>query len=392
MPPPPPPPNDSTPANPTTTTTPSRTKRRDDPTSVARSLLRDYDAVVFDCDGVLWKGDALVTPLVPELLSQLERHGKPCAFFTNNSLQARADYARKFARLGLSGVGADRIFCSSAAAAAWLAQREGQRQQHQGPSKEKEEKKRAYVVGGQGILDELQLAGFGAFGGPEDSGKTVDFKRGAEAEVTVPPDVCAVVVGVDPGLCYYKIHYAAQCLLQRPQCLFVACNEDGRGHFTKNQEWPGAGASVAAVAAVVGRRPDVVVGKPSVFMAREVVARLAEARGLGADAPPPRVLMVGDRLDTDVAWAHAASDALAAADGGDEDGNGDGEEPTEQRRRQLGALLVMSGVATDADLEAWGQGGGSRAPEHVLSDVGELARALAEEAEAAVETQGRVSP
>lgn len=339
---------------------PTPAKRRDDPADVARSVIDDYDAVVFDCDGVIWKGDALVTPLIPTLLAELERRGKPYLFFTNNSLRARSDYAAKFARLGLSGITADRIFSSSYAAAAYLARRHG------GSSQPAAKRQRAYVVGGQGIVDELALAGFEAFGGPADRDKTVDFSQGdAACEVSVPEDVGAVVVGVDPSLNYWKIHYAAQCLLQNPDCLFVACNEDSRGHFTRNQEWPGAGASVAAVAAVVGRPADVVVGKPSTFLAREVLARLRT----GAGGRAPRVLMVGDRLDTDVAWAHAAADELLAAEeeAGDEKSGGGG--------RRLGALLVMSGVATDADLDAW-QG---RPPEFVLEDVGELAEALAAE-------------
>jgi ribonucleotide monophosphatase NagD (HAD superfamily) len=153
--------------------------------------------------------------------------------------------------------------------------------------------------------------------------------------------------------------------------LFLACNEDSRGNFSSgNQEWPGAGASVAAISAVVGRGPDAVAGKPSIFMAREVVARLAEeARGSGSSSSssPPRVLMVGDRLDTDVAWAHAAADALWA----EEEAAG-GVVQERNRRRRFGALLVMSGVVKDADLEAWE----GRPPEFVLEDVGQLATAL----------------
>lgn len=53
--------------------------------------------------------------------------------------------------------------------------------------------------------------------------------------------------GVDPGLSYYKIQYASMCLLQNPGCLFIATNADARGHFTPNQEWAGAGASVGAI-------------------------------------------------------------------------------------------------------------------------------------------------
>lgn len=56
--------------------------------------------------------------------------------------------------------------------------------------------------------------------------------------------------GVDPNLSYYKIQYASMCLLHNPGCLFIATNADSRGHFTPNQEWAGAGATVGAIRGV----------------------------------------------------------------------------------------------------------------------------------------------
>jgi phosphoglycolate phosphatase len=355
-------------------TTTTRRRTRDDPAAVARLLINTqqsdhdgYDAIVFDCDGVLWRGDELIDGAAA-LLNELQRRDIPYLFFTNNSLRSRADYALKFAKLGLGPplVTAERIISSSFAAAHWL---------HRQASTTGTPIKTAYVLGGQGIIDELKLvAGIDAFGGPQDADKRADFTLGRGAEVAIGKDVGAVVVGVDPLLSYWKIHYAAQCLLQNPHCLFVACNEDSRGHFTPGQEWPGAGASVAAVAAVIGKAPDVVVGKPNPYMMDSVMDGLVGGSNAAEGRRRPRVLMVGDRLDTDVAWAHAASRAISAADGVDEE-----EEEVEKeevkgpcRRPRVGALLVMSGVATDEDLEAWK----GEPPDHVLSGVWELGEAL----------------
>lgn len=44
-----------------------------------------------------------------------------------------------------------------------------------------------------------------------------------------------------------QIQYASLCLLNNPGCLFIATNADARGHFTPNQEWAGAGATVGAI-------------------------------------------------------------------------------------------------------------------------------------------------
>jgi ribonucleotide monophosphatase NagD (HAD superfamily) len=159
-----------------------------------------------------------------------------------------------------------------------------------------------YVVGERGIMDELAAVGITSFGGPDDNGKTVSFSQ----EMQQDPAVAAVVCGVDPGLSYFKervmhaagvllrlstlragcrgsvcssaapakgtpssitqpkppllpaclpgltcsclqIQYASLCLLNNPGCLFIATNADARGHFTANQEWAGAGATVGAI-------------------------------------------------------------------------------------------------------------------------------------------------
>ena len=53
---------------------------------------------------------------------------------------------------------------------------------------------------------------------------------------TLAPQIGAVVCGVDPGLSYYKVAYAALCLQHNPGCLFIATNLDARGHFIAKQE------------------------------------------------------------------------------------------------------------------------------------------------------------
>lgn len=56
-----------------------------------------------------------------------------------------------------------------------------------------------------------------------------------------------MVVGLDRKLSYYKLTQALLCARLNPGCLFVATNDNGRGLFIGGQEWPGAGACVAAV-------------------------------------------------------------------------------------------------------------------------------------------------
>ncbi|MBA0569330.1 hypothetical protein Golob_006766, partial [Gossypium lobatum] len=84
----------------------------------ARALLDSVDAFLFDCDGVIWKGDKLFDG-VPQTLDMLRSKGKKLVFVTNNSTKSRIQYANKFQSLGLS-VNQDEIFSSSFAAAMYL--------------------------------------------------------------------------------------------------------------------------------------------------------------------------------------------------------------------------------------------------------------------------------
>ncbi|WVY94640.1 hypothetical protein V8G54_033728 [Vigna mungo] len=117
-----------------------------------KDLFDSVEAFLFDCDGVIWKGDELIQG-VPQTLQMLRSKGKKLVFVTNNSWKSRSQYAQKFQSLGIS-VSQDEIFSSSFAAAMYLKAKDF-------PSQNK-----VYVIGGEGILEELQLAGIAAFGGP----------------------------------------------------------------------------------------------------------------------------------------------------------------------------------------------------------------------------------
>jgi NagD protein len=66
---------------------------------------------------------------------------------------------------------------------------------------------------------------------------------------------------------------------------------------------------LAAVEACTGARAEAIVGKPSVHMAAALLERIR--------LPPERVLLVGDRLGTDIAMATNAGMASALVLSGD---------------------------------------------------------------------------
>ncbi|KAL5157805.1 Phosphoglycolate phosphatase 2 [Glycine soja] len=190
-----------------------------------RDLFDSLEAFLFDCDGVIWKGDELIDG-VPQTLEMLRAKGKKLVFVTNNSLKSRSQYAEKFRSLGIS-VSQDEIFSSSFAAAMYLKLCDisgiGALLNVQ-----------VYVIGGEGILEELRLAGIAAFGGPGDANKTINLKQNCFVEYD--KSVGAVVVGIDPNINYYKLQYGTLCIRENPGCLFIATNRDAVGHMIALQE------------------------------------------------------------------------------------------------------------------------------------------------------------
>jgi phosphoglycolate phosphatase len=102
---------------------------------------------------------------------------------TNNSTKSRKQYGKKFETLGLN-VNEEEIFASSFAAAAYLQ------------SIDFPKDKKVYVIGEDGILKELELAGFQYLGGPSDGDKKIELKPGFYMEhdkdvTTIPTLVCS---------------------------------------------------------------------------------------------------------------------------------------------------------------------------------------------------------
>jgi len=262
-------------------------------------LLDNVDVFIFDCDGVIWRGDSLI-PGIMETIEKLRAMGKKMFFVTNNSTKSRKGYKKKFDSLKLN-VPAEEIFSSSFAAAAYFDQ-----------TNFKDTGKKIYVIGEVGIGEELDLIGVPWFGGSDDEGKAPDMGPGQK--VVHDPEVGAVVVGFDRHINYYKIQYAQLCINENPGCEFIATNLDAVTHLTDAQEWAGNGSMVGAIKGCTGKDPFVV-GKPSPLM----IDYLCEKLGLEKS----RICMVGDRLDTDI---------MFGTDNG------------------LRTCLVLSGVTTESKL------------------------------------------
>ncbi|MBX6771165.1 MAG: TIGR01457 family HAD-type hydrolase [Chloroflexi bacterium] len=224
--------------------------------------MADIRGVLFDLDGVIYLG-ARPLPGVQELFDWLEATGRPYCLVTNNSTRTPVQYQAVLQGMGIH-VPLSTIFTSALATAQYL-----QKLYPAGTS--------VYVIGEDGIHEALAQAGF-----QEDSRR--------------PAIVC---VGLDRHLTYEKLRTG--CLAIRAGAHFVATNPD-RTLPTEDGLVPGNGAIVAALQTATDVEP-IVIGKPSATMIDLAIERLG--------TPKEATVIIGDRLDTDIAAGAAAGIATA---------------------------------------------------------------------------------
>lgn len=227
-----------------------------------------HDAVLLDLDGVVYAGPRAVDG-APAALARLRDEGTAVRFVTNNASRTPQQVADTLAAVGVQA-GADEVLTSPQAAVALLTGPLGL-----APGA------RVAVTGGRGLMEAVAGAG---------------LRAEAVTEVAERPD--ALVQGFGPDLGW--AHLAATTRWVREGVTWVATNLDR----TIPTEWgvaPGNGLLVGTVADTVGRRPDAVAGKPEPHLFTTA------ARSCGARTP----LVVGDRLDTDIAGGRAAGQRTA---------------------------------------------------------------------------------
>lgn len=235
------------------------------------------DGFVFDLDGTVYLGDAALPGSV-DGIAALRSRGKRVLFVSNKPLEPRTAYAAKLTRLGIP-TDAEDVITSGYVLGHYLAQ-------HQRDL-------RYYVIGEANLRNELRSHGLMVLEELADQ----DPK-----EVIEPEGIDAVVVAFDRTLDYRKLNTAYQALMRG--AFFYATNGD------KTCPMPGgaipdAGGTIAALETMTGRRLQLLAGKPSTLTMEVALERL----GL----PAERCMMVGDRLETDIAMGQQAGMLTAVA-------------------------------------------------------------------------------
>ncbi|XP_017000859.2 chronophin [Drosophila takahashii] len=241
------------------------------PKQRVRQWLSSIESVICDADGVLWHFSKSLDGAI-DTFNQLNSSGRKTFIISNNSELSRMEMAKKAKDFGY-GIEKENILTSAYSVANFLATKKFQ--------------KKAFVMGERGIHHELEECGICSMKVSETLQKPIhEFV----AELKQDPDVGAVVVGRDEGFNMAKLVRAGTYLLNH-EIIFLGTCLDAAYPIGNNRVMIGAGATLAAMKVLTGRKP-LVTGKPNPWMA----APLLQA-GL---IKPESTLMVGDTLDTDI--------------------------------------------------------------------------------------------
>ncbi|MFL5681221.1 MAG: HAD-IIA family hydrolase [Chloroflexota bacterium] len=248
---------------------------------------------MLDLDGTVYLGDEPL-PGAADALETLRSAGSRLVFLSNKPLERPTAYAAKLRSMGVP-VRDDEVVSSIDALIRYLGEHPP---------------RAAILTISEPLIDQML--------------------REAGHEVTLDPAAAdLVVVSWDRTFTYDKLERAFRAV--RRGARIVATNPDPWCP-TPDGGLPDCAAMLAALEVSSGGRAEAIVGKPSPHMARVALDRLGLA--------PDQVVMVGDRLLTDVAMARDAG---------------------------MVAALVLTGATSAPDL-----GAASVRPDLVLEHLGQL--------------------
>ena len=254
---------------------------------------------LFDMDGTVYLGDRLL-PGAAETLAALRAAGQKYYFLTNNSSRGSVYYRDKLRKMGIETRSAD-IIISSHSLLDYLSGQPG---------------RQLFVLGAGALKSLLRRGGHTVV---RESGRAVDY----------------VVVGFDTGLNYKNL--AAACQYVDGGTPYIATHPDVRCPLEGGKYIPDCGSILALIKAATGKDCLFTAGKPSGHMVGVALRR--------AGFKPEELVVVGDRLYTDIALGRNAG---------------------------IFSILLLSGETTEKDLEnsAW-------QPDLVLNGIGDMLGAIA---------------
>ncbi len=217
--------------------------------------LADAELFLFDMDGTVYIMDKEIEGSF-DTIRALRKAGKRICFFTNNSSRAAEDYIEKLGRMGLE-ITRDEIYTSGEVTCEYISRN------YPGKS--------VFVMGNAKLRAEFTRHGIPL---SEDN-----------------PDLC--VLGFDTEFEYYKLYRF--CKQLNKGLPYIATHPD-LNCPAEECPMPDIGGMILFIEATMGRTPDIIMGKPEKEAGEGVKRKF--------NLPADKIVMVGDRLYTDIAFGY----------------------------------------------------------------------------------------
>lgn len=218
-----------------------------------------FEAYVFDMDGTIYLGDHLL-PGAARMINELRRRDIPVRFLSNNPTKDPQMYVEKLTRLGLPTAVGD-IANTIVTTVTWLL--------------ENHPEATVYPIAEQPLVNALREAGIRI---SED-----------------PAEIDIVISSYDRGFEYRKLQIAFDAIWFHKRAFLIETNPDRFCPFPGGRGEPDCASITAAIEACTGTKCQRSLGKPDPIMLRTIMSTL--------DATVAGSVMVGDRLQTDIAMA-----------------------------------------------------------------------------------------
>lgn len=239
------------------------------PTPDSKPVFRKYQGFIFDLDGTVYRGEQII-PGAADVINAIQEAGKSVMFVTNKTTGNTDEYYHFLLDSGVV-LQHHQITNATMVTGQFLARKYlGQK---------------FYAIAEPTFIAEIENLGLKYSENP--------------AEVTI------LLITLDRFCTFQKLEIASKCLENGAK--FFAANIDTTCPVEEGEIWD-AGSTIAALEKRTHRKLELHFGKPSAFM----IAAIQEYLQL----PPEKLLIIGDRLETDILMGnHAGIDTALVPTG-----------------------------------------------------------------------------
>ena len=220
-------------------------------------LSEKYNGFIFDLDGTIYRGNHLIKD-ADVTINTLKQEGKQLIFISNKTTGSVSDYFELLTNWGLN-ILHNEIVNSTVVIKKYLENNFS--------------KATFYAIGEEAFIKEIQ---------------STNLKYSEN-----PAEIDILIVTLDRTLNYQKLETAARALENGAK--FFAANIDDTCPVDDGEVLD-AGSTISALEKRTHRKLELHFGKPSKFMFDEVLKRLSKSLS--------EVLLIGDRLETDIAMGN----------------------------------------------------------------------------------------